>query len=114
MDQALPGLEDIKSNLGKRGRKNSDGTEETIKIKPIQDAVKDAMKLYRKFDAAKIDFNECIKGIAERSNANASTIKKLISSSYKGKFEDARRMVEQQSVIFESVGEVPSGAVTGN
>lgn len=105
----LPGINTTKAN----GRKNGDGTEETIKIKPIKDAVADAMKLYHKFETAKIDFNECIKGIAERSNANSSTLKKLISSSAKGKFEDTRRMVEQQQVIFEEVGEVPTGSVTG-
>lgn len=106
----LPGID---TTSAPKGRKNSDGTEETIKLKPIKDAVSDAMKLYVKMDDAKVAFNDCVKGISERSNANASTIKKLISSSYKGKFEDTRRMVEQQQVIFESVGEVPTGSVTG-
>lgn len=105
----LPGIDTTKAP---RWRKSSDGTEETIKAQPIKDAVADLMKLYVKLDTAKEDFQSALRGVAERSNANASTIKKLIASSYKGNFEDKRREAEQQAVLFEAVGEVPTGAVT--
>lgn len=98
---------------GSRGRKGRDGSEETIKIKPIKDAVGDLMKLYKKAELARADYNNAAKAVAERSNANTADIKRLIKSSADGKYEDTRRHIEQQQVLFESVGEVPAGPGSG-
>ena len=98
---------------GTRGRKGPDGTEETIKVTTIKQGVADLMRLYKKAQAAKDDYNNSAKGLAERSNCNTGILKKLISSSAKDKYEDTRRLVEQQSVLFEAVGEVPGGSETG-
>lgn len=104
----LPGVNTNKAS----GRKDSTGTEEPIKLKPIKDGVRDAMKLYVKLESAKADYNQFMKGLSERSNVNSTTLKKLISSSHKGKFVDTQRLIEQQQEIFDAVGEVPSGAVS--
>lgn len=98
---------------GSRGRKNSDGSEEVIKLKPIKDAANDVMKLMRKADVAKKEASDAINALAERSNTNASNLKRLFRASIKGNFADVRRDVDQQSVLFEQVGEIGQGTETG-
>ena len=99
---------------GSRGRKSRDGGEETIKLKPIQDACADLMKAYKKAELAKQDYNATAKAVAERSNCNTSDIKRLIKSSATGKYEDTRRHIEQQQALFEGIGEVQGGGATVN
>ncbi|HTE16036.1 MAG TPA: hypothetical protein VK642_13245 [Burkholderiales bacterium] len=100
---------------GKRGRgpgrRNKDGSDEVIKIGPIKEACAELMTIYKKFEIAKDDWNRASKVVAERGSVNTSSLKKLIKSSADGKFEDTRRAIEQQGVLFEGVGEVSaSGA----
>lgn len=92
-----------------RGRKDPDGGEEIIKFQPIKEACADMMKLYNKLQAAKTVFNECVKGVAERSNTNAATLKKLVRASAGGNFADVRRDVDQAAIVFETVGEIAGG-----
>jgi len=91
------------------GRKDRDGGEEILKIPPIKDACSDMMKLYQKMLAAKVVFNECVKGVAERSNTNSATLKKLVRASAGGNFADVRRDVDQAAIVFEEVGEIAGG-----
>jgi hypothetical protein len=99
---------------GSRGRKSRDGGEETIKLKPIKDAVRELMALYKKAEGAMADYNNLRKIVAERSNCNSADLNKLIKSSAKGNYEDVRRHIEQQQVLFEGVGEISaSGATLG-
>lgn len=91
------------------GRKSGDGTEEPLKIKPIKDDIGDLMKLYRKEIDAKEKTNEKAKSIAERSNCSAGTLKRLVRASYRGKFEETQRKINQESDVFEAIGEVPGG-----
>lgn len=94
---------------GSRGRKEKDGTEETIKVQPIKDACSEMMKLYKKLETARGNFNDGIKAVAERSGVNSSTLKKLVKASADGNFVDVRRKVDQQSIVFEQVGEIAGG-----
>ena len=104
----------IEDKRGRKGRKSSDGTPETIKFEPIKKACKEMMKAFKKAEAAKDEYDACVAGVAERSNSNVTTLKKLIKASAKGKFTDVRNKIYQESVIFETVGEVSAaGAVTG-
>lgn len=109
-DQAL----DLPPGGRGRGRKSSDGSEETIKIKPIKDAVGELMTLYKKAETAQAEYNNARKLVSERSNCNSADLNRLIKSSAKGNFEDVRRHIEQQSVLFEAVGEVPGGSVSNS
>lgn len=94
---------------GARGRRDHDGSEETIKIQPIKDGAKEVMKLMRKAETAKIEANDAFKLLAERSGTNVSNLKKLFKASLKGNYADVRRDIDQQSVLFESVGEISAG-----
>lgn len=95
---------------GGRGRKSSNGDEETIKLKPIKDACEELMIAYKKLELAKQEYNKLKSLVAERSNCNASDIGRLIKSSATGKYEDTRRHIEQQQALFEGIGEVSPGA----
>lgn len=100
---------DLQPGSRGRGRKNRDGGEETIKIQPIKEAVGELMTLYKKAQSAMGAYNDARKKVSERSNCNSADLNKLIKSSAKGDFEDVRRHIEQQQVLFESVGEVAGG-----
>lgn len=104
----LPGTTDKR-----RGRRDADGSEEVIKFKPIRDAAKDIMRLMNKAEKAKTDCNEAFKGLAERSGTNVANLKRLFKASYNGNFSDVRRDVDQQSVLFEEIGELQGGKDAG-
>lgn len=94
------------------GGKNSDGQSEVIDVTSIKQATGDLMKRYKKMENAKDDFNDATAKVAERTNVNARTLKKLIKSSAQGNYADVRRDIDQQSVVFETVGEVAGGPNT--
>lgn len=101
----------IEDKRGRKGRKSGDGTAETIKFDPIKKACAEMMRAYKKFEQAKVEYDEIVSGVAERSNSNVTTLKKLVKASAKGKFTDVRHKIDQESVIFETVGEI--GTSTG-
>jgi hypothetical protein len=47
-----------------------------------------------------------VKAVCEANGANTAQFMRLLKASLKGNFEDQRRKAEQQSIIFEAVGEV--------
>lgn len=99
---------------GSRGRKSKDGGEETIKLKPIQDACTELMAGYKKMEQAKDEYNKLFKVVAERAGCNAPDLKRLVKSSATGKYEDTRRHIEQQQALFEGIGEIAGGPATVN
>jgi len=107
MEAGIEGNLDLKP--GSRGRRDREGGEEVIKIAPIKEAAAQCMKLLNRMETAKADFSDAIKLLAERSGTNAANLKKLFKASHKGNFSDVRRDIDQQSVLFEQVGEVQGG-----
>ena len=91
---------------GRRGRKDSTGDEQVLKAQPIKDALSELMVAFQKFEAAKKEYNDLRKIVAERSNADSSDLAKLLKASAKGKFEDVQRRIQQQVDLFELIGEV--------
>lgn len=89
-----------------RGRQNRDGTEETVKVKPLKDECPRLLKMLRKGTDAMTDYKEALKAVCEANGANSADVAKLLKASLKGNYEDVRRHVEQQAIIFEAVGEV--------
>jgi hypothetical protein len=92
------------------GRKDRDGTEESPDFTSIKKGCAEMMLAYKKLESAREAFNDCVKAVSERGNCNAATLKRLVRASASGNFTDHRRMIEQQSIVFEMVGEIPGGA----
>lgn len=101
-----------KGSRGKRGRKDSTGDEQVLKAQPIKEALGELMLAYKKSETARADYNAMRKAVAERSNANAGDLNRLIKASAKGNFEDVQRHIQQQVDLFEMIGEVPGGEVS--
>lgn len=110
--------ESIEQNLdlkqgsrGRRGRKDSTGDEQVLKARPIKDALGELVAAFQKFDAARIEYNDLRKLVAERGNASAADLNKLLKASARGNFEDVQRKVQGTADLFELIGEVQTGAV---
>lgn len=88
-----------------RGRKGRDGIEETVKVTTLRKACPQLLKLYRKSQDAATDYKDALKAACEANGANSADVNKLIKASFKGNYEDVRRHIEQQQIIFE-MGEV--------
>lgn len=99
-----------KGSRGRRGRKDSTGDEQVLKVQPIKDALAELTTLAKKAQLAATAYNDARKKVAERSNANSAQLNKLIKASLSGRFEDVARLVQQQAELFEAVGEVAQGA----
>lgn len=100
---ALPGTD------RKPGRRTKDGGEEVIKFQTIKDRMGEQMKLIRRSDDAKTKMNEGFKALAEASGTNVGNLKKIFKASYNGNFKDVQRDIDQQQVLFETIGEIPGG-----
>lgn len=108
-EQAL----DLQPGSRGRGRKNSRGEEEVPNYKTVKDASANLMKLLRRQSVLNTEINEAFKAVAERSNTRAAHLRKLFKASLAGRFVDARNDADQQSVMFEMVGEVAAGPGSG-
>lgn len=95
-----------KSGKKGSGRKGADGIEGTPDYRSVKEKARDCLKLYRKKANADLEYRESVKGLAQSTSTNAGSINKLVKASFKGKFADAQRMIDQQSEMFEEVGEV--------
>ena len=96
---------------GRRGRKDSTGDEQVLKATPIKEALTELMVAFQKAEAAKVEYNDLRKKVAERSNASAADLNKLLKASARGNFEDVQRKVQGTADLFELVGEVPTSQV---
>lgn len=102
------------SNTSSRaGRKSRDGSDEVIKFKPIKDATKDLMALFKKKQLADEAYRDQLKAVAERGNVNSSNLNRLVKASAKGNYADVRRDIDQQSILFENIGEIRGDGTTG-
>lgn len=95
------------------GRKGKDGGEEIIKFSTIKERSAEQMKLIRRADSAKNAMNDGFKALAEASGTNVSNLKKLFKASFNGNFKDVQRDIDQQQVLFETLGEIPGGGGKG-
>lgn len=111
-----PELEIVKTKSVK-GRKDNDGTEAVIKLKPLRDQLSDLLTLKAAADDATGELNDAVKVVAERTGLLSSVIKKLVKAKAGNDFAEAHRKVEQAALVFEEfAGEKPEpvAAVAGN
>ena len=79
---------------------------ETMKIPTIKQACAHMMRAYLKAESARDHYNQIVKDIAKRSNADPSALKKLIKHSAGGTFHDYERTLIKATVLFDLVGQV--------
>jgi hypothetical protein len=80
---------------------------ETMKIPTIKQACAHMMRAYLAAKKAQAHYNQIVKDIAARSNANPAAIKKLIKHSEAGTFHEYERDLNKATVLFDLIGQVP-------
>jgi hypothetical protein len=90
----------------RRGRKNPDSSEEVLNVSSLKSEAPRLLRQLRKATERLREAQDDVKAVCEASGANTAQFMRLLKASLKGNYEDERRKAEQQSIIFESVGEV--------
>lgn len=88
-----------------RGRKAQDGQEATISLRPIKDGIEELITLYTQQQESAARCSDAIKAAAEKSGLLANVVRKFVKARAGEKFEEAKRTVEQLSLVFDEVGE---------
>lgn len=91
-----------------RGRKDGDGQEAVIKLKPLKESFKELATLYTKAEDSKDKFNDAVKKVAERSGLMSSVVSKLVKAKSGEKFEDVKRTADQMSIVFAEFSDTPT------
>lgn len=106
MDQAQTGLDIDKPG----GRKDGDGTPAVIKTKPLKDGWPHLLQLYEKASDVSTDFNEAVKKIAEQCGLKSSVVKRWIRAKHNDRIAETKNEIDQLSIVFEEVTDVPASA----
>jgi hypothetical protein len=89
-----------------RGRKDqTTGQEEAITMAPVKKSIDELVRLYTQQQAASEKCSTGIKTVAEQSGLLANVLRKFVKARAGEKFEEAKRTVEQLSLVFDEVGE---------
>jgi hypothetical protein len=89
-----------------RGRKDqTTGQEEAITLRPLKENIGELVMLYKQQQESAAKCSDAIKAAAEKSGLLANVVRKLVKARSGEKFEEAKRVVEQLSLVFEKVGE---------
>ena len=87
------------------GRKSqTTGQEESIRLGPIKDSIDELVTLYTEAQESKARCSDGIKAAAEKAGLMAGVVRKFVKARAGDKFEDAKRTVEQLSLVFEQIG----------
>mgnify|MGYP001563945639 CR=1 FL=1 len=92
------------------GRKQKDGTEDVIKVKPLKDAIDDLIVLHAKAMTARGKLNDAVKVVAEKSGLLSSVVRKLVNARAGENWEEESRKVVQLGIVFEEVGAISGGS----
>ena len=88
------------------GRKDqTTGQEEAITMAPVKKSIDELVRLYTQQQAAAEKCSTAIKAVAEKSGLLANVLRKFVKARAGEKFEEAKRHVEQLSLVFEELGE---------
>jgi hypothetical protein len=89
-----------------RGRKDqTTGQEDAIRLAPIEESIEELVTLYTQQQESAERCSDAIKAAAERSGLLANVVRKFVKARAGEKFAEAKRTVEQLSLVFEEVGE---------
>lgn len=88
-----------------RGRKDqTTGQEEAINMAHVKKSIEELVRLYTQQQAAAEKCSDAIKAVAEKSGLLANVLRKLVKARAGEKFEEAKRTVEQLSLVFDEIG----------
>lgn len=93
-------------------RQDNNGDEAVITLDPLHDNLANLMQLKAKADDASTLLGEGIKATAQKTGLMAATIRALVNARAKDKVQDARRMVEQLSIVFDEFDEEETKAIS--
>lgn len=72
---------------------------------PVKKSIDELVRLYNQQQAAAEKCSTAIKAAAEKSGLLANVLRKFVKARAGDKFQEAKRTVEQLSLVFEEVGE---------
>lgn len=87
-----------------RGRKDNSGQEGIINTTPLKKSLKELEDAYQKFINAKDALSGIVKSVAEKTNLQSGTIRKLLKARNSDKVEDTIRSAEQVQLVLEEFG----------
>lgn len=90
-----------------KGRKDSEGQEAVINLKPLKDNIKNLVALKKKEISAKDARSDAVKATAEKCGVQTSAVNQLVNAIVADRFEQEKRKVDQGSLLFEEVGQDP-------
>jgi len=94
-----------KGNKRTTGRKDANRQPAVMQPKIIVDRIDELVELYDKAKSAAEKSNDAIAKAAEDSGFLAAAVRKLVVAKASDKYEETKRLVEQQGDLFDEVGE---------
>lgn len=88
-----------------RGRMDANRQPATKQPKIVADGIEELVTLYDRAKTATDKSNDAIAAIAEKSGFLASAVRKLVVAKATDKYEETKRLIEQQMDLFETAGE---------
>jgi hypothetical protein len=89
-----------------RGRKDqTTGQEAAITLRPIKDSIGELVTLYIQQQQSAAACSDAIKAAAEKAGLLANVVRKFVKARAGEKFAEAKRTVEQLSLVFDEIGE---------
>ena len=86
-------------------RKDIEGQEGVIKMKPAKDEIDRLVKLKGDAEEAADAYGAAVKFVAEQANLLASVVRKFVNARAGEKFEEERRKCEQLQLMFDELGD---------
>ena len=87
------------------GRKGPDKQELVTKPDVIKKGIDNLVTLHHHAAAASEQLNDAVKALAEKSGYNASAVRKFMLARAGEKYEEMKKLAEQQLELFSEVGE---------
>lgn len=88
-----------------KGRKGPDKQELVTKPEIIKAGIDNLVTLHHHAGSAAETLNDAVKALAEKSGYNASAVRKFMLARAGEKYEEMKKLAEQQLELFEEVGE---------
>lgn len=89
------------------------GRASPISLRPIKDGIDELVTLYKQQEESAARCSDAIKATAEEAGLMANVVRKFVKARAGQKFGEAKRVVEQLSLVFEEAGDHVDDDETG-